>query len=86
MFGIAMSPDLAPGPELHRPTLLKVVAAVERRIAALDRLGPPNAPGHTCTACKDAELHRLLGVLREVAARSAEPAQRLQRPASTKEK
>lgn len=64
-----MTPDPAPGPELHRPTILKVIAAIERRIAALDRLGPPNAPGHTCTACRDAEMHRLLGVLREVVAR-----------------
>ena len=56
-----------PAAELHRPTLLKVVAAIERRIADLDRLGPPNAPGHSCSACKDAELHRLLGVLRELA-------------------
>jgi hypothetical protein len=56
-----------PTAELHRPTLLKVVAAIERRIADLDRLGPPNAPGHVCSACKDAELHRLLGVLRELA-------------------
>lgn len=80
-----MSPDPTPGPELHRPTILKVVAAIERRIADLDRRGPPNAPGHSCNACKDAELHRLLGVLREVAARTPDGAQRLQRPASTKE-
>ena len=64
-----MSPDPAPGPELHQPTLLKVIAAIERRIADLDRRGPPNAPGHTCSSCKDAELHRLLGVLREVVAK-----------------
>jgi hypothetical protein len=81
-----MSSDPAPGPKLHGPTLLKVVAAIERRIAALDRLGPPTASGHTRTASKDAELHRMLGVLREVAARSTEDVQRLQRPASTKEK
>ena len=54
--------------ELHRPTLVKIVSAIERRIADLDRLGPPNAPGHACTTCKDAELHRLLGVLRELVA------------------
>jgi hypothetical protein len=53
--------------ELHQPTLLKVVAAIERRIADVDRRGPPNAPGHSCNSCKDAELHRLLGVLRELA-------------------
>lgn len=53
--------------DLHLPTLLKVVSAIERRIADLDRLGPPNAPGHACTTCKDAELHRLLGVLRKLA-------------------
>jgi len=73
---VSMSPDPAPGPELHGPTLLKVVAAIERRIAALDRLGPPNAAGHACTTCKDAELHRLLGVLREVAARTSGGGQR----------
>jgi hypothetical protein len=53
--------------ELHLPTLLEVVSAIERRIADLDRLGPPNAPGHACTTCKDAELHRLLGVVRKLA-------------------
>jgi hypothetical protein len=75
------------GTDLHRATLLKVVAAIERRIADLDRLGPPNARGYACTSCRDAELHRLLGVLREVAARGpGDEAQRLQRPASTKEK
>jgi hypothetical protein len=57
--------------ELHGPTLLKVVAAIERRIADLDRRGPPNAPGHSCNACKDAELHRLLGVLRQLAGAKA---------------
>ena len=62
-----MTAARSPAAELHRPTLLKVVAAIERRIADLDRLGPPNAPGHACGACKDAELRRLLGVLRELA-------------------
>jgi hypothetical protein len=54
-------------PDLHRQTLLKVASVIERRIADLDRLGPPNAPGHGCTVCKDGELHRLLGVLRGLA-------------------
>jgi hypothetical protein len=62
-----MAATQPPAPELHRPTLLKVVSSIERRIADLDRLGPPNAPGHGCSACKDTELHRLLGVLRELA-------------------
>jgi NAD(P)H-nitrite reductase large subunit len=62
-----MAATQPPTAELHRPTLLKVVAAIERRIADLDRLGPPTAPGHACGTCKDAELHRLLGVLRELA-------------------
>jgi hypothetical protein len=63
-----MSTSPSPAPELHRPTLLKVLSIIERRIADLDRRGPPNAPGHACNSCKDAELHRLLGVLRELAA------------------
>ncbi len=65
-----MSAQHSPAPELHRPTLLKVVSTIEGRIADLDRRGPPNAAGHSCNACKDAELHRLLGVLRELAATS----------------
>ena len=64
MLRIAMNAAPPQGPALDRRTLLKVVSAIERRIADLDRLGPPNAPGHTCAACKDGELHRLLGVLR----------------------
>jgi hypothetical protein len=61
-----MSAAPSSGPVLDPHTLLKVVSAIERRIADLDRLGPPNARGYTCTACRDAELHRLLGVLREL--------------------
>lgn len=63
-----MNTSASPVPELDRPTLLRVVSAIEHRIADLDRRGPPNAPGHCCNSCKDAELHRLLGVLRELAA------------------
>jgi hypothetical protein len=66
MFSAVMSTSASPA-ELDRPTLLRVVSAIERRIADLDRRGPPNAPGHCCNSCKDAELHRLLGVLRELA-------------------
>ena len=54
-------------PDLHRQTLLRIASVIERRIADLDRLGPPNAPGHACTVCKDGELHRILGVLRGLA-------------------
>lgn len=66
-----MSTSPPAAPELHQPTLQKVIAAIERRIADLDRRGPPNAPGHACITCKDAELHRLLGVLRELAGAKA---------------
>ena len=54
-------------PDLHRLTLLRIASVIERRIGDLDRLGPPNAPGHACTVCKDGELHRMLGVLRGLA-------------------
>lgn len=63
-----MSPSASPAHELDRPTLLRVVSTIERRIADLDRRGPPNAPGHCCNSCKDAELHRLLGILRGLVA------------------
>ncbi len=58
-----------PSPHLDQATLQEVVALIERRIRDLDRLGPPNAPGHACITCKDAELHRLLGAVRELAKR-----------------
>lgn len=64
---LAMNSSTAADPSLHRPTLLKVVSVVERRIADLDRLGPPNFPGYACNACRDGELHRLLGILRGLA-------------------
>jgi hypothetical protein len=63
----AMSSAQPRSPQLHRPTLLHVIATIERRIADLDRLGPPTARGHSCGTCKDAELHRLLGTLRQLA-------------------
>jgi hypothetical protein len=48
----------------------KVAAFIERRIADIDRLGSPNAPGATCVMCKDAELRRLLGSVWELAKRT----------------
>jgi hypothetical protein len=50
-------------------TVRYVVALIEDRIRELDRHGPPNAPGHGCVACKDAELHRLVAVLKAQGAR-----------------
>jgi hypothetical protein len=52
---------------LDQPTLKHVIALIESRIRELDRHGPPNAPGYGCAACKDAELHRLVAVLKEQA-------------------
>ena len=66
-----MQPSELPAPvHLDVPTLRAVIALIERRIVDLDRLGPPNAPGHACITCKDGELHRLLGALRELARRT----------------
>ncbi len=52
-----------------QPTLKHVIALIESRIHELDRRGPPNAPGYGCSACKDAELDRLVAVLKEQLAR-----------------
>ena len=49
---------------LDQPTLKHVLALIEDRIRELDRHGPPNAPGYGCVACRDAELHRLVAVLK----------------------
>ncbi len=67
MFSNAMRPTPPVATNLHRQTLLEVVSVIERRITDLDRLGPPNAPGYACNACRDGELHRLLGVIRDLA-------------------
>ena len=62
-----MHPTPPVATDLHRQTLLKVVSIIEHRITDLDRLGPPTAPGYACNACRDGELHRLLGIFRDLA-------------------
>lgn len=64
MFSIGMSAPASSPPGLNPDTLLAVASLIERRIAELDRLGPPNARGYACNACRDGELHRLLGIIR----------------------
>ncbi len=76
-----MSAPASSPPGQNPETLLKVASLIERRIAELDRLGPPNAPGYACNACRDGELHRLVGVVRGMAGQ----AHLRQRPASTNE-
>jgi hypothetical protein len=63
-------PENPPPARLDPTTLHEVIALIEQRIVDLDRVGPPNARGHACSACKDAELHRLLGVVRGLAKRA----------------
>lgn len=58
-------------PGLNPETLLDVASLIERRITELDRLGPPNARGYACNACRDGELHRLLGIIRGMASQVA---------------
>ncbi len=81
MFSFDMSAPASSPPSQNPDTLLTVASLIERRIAELDRLGPPNARGYACNACRDGELHRLLGIVRAMAG----PAHLRQRPASTKE-
>ena len=64
-----MSRPTGPSPlPLDQATLKHVVALIEERIRELDRHGPPNARGYGCAACKDAELHRLVAVLKDQSA------------------
>ena len=53
------------GGVFDQATLRKILEIIENRIRELDRHGPPNARGHGCAACKDAELHRLAALLEE---------------------
>lgn len=64
MFSFSMSVPASSPPGQNPDTLLSVASLIERRIAELDRLGPPNARGFACNACRDGELHRLLGIIR----------------------
>ncbi len=81
MFSFRMTAPTSSAPGQSPDTLLTVAALIERRIAELDRLGPPNARGYACNACRDGELHRFLGIIRGMAG----PGHLRQRPASTKE-